>query len=943
MSKRTTSQRQRTHHSNLRRRRLWAEQLETRRLLAADVADDLATLSDEFDNAATLGDWSRINVTEGWNADQLEAWDIDGTQPGRMTMIPHTAVWYQDWRGPMVFKELTGDFVVTSEVHIGDRDDVGDSDPDDVPDDAQFSLGGVMIRTPRAITSPADWSPGSGADDGTNNGENYVFLSMGHADDGAQFSLEVKTTRNSNSQLELTPLGSDTATIQLARIGNTVLALYRLPGQDWVVHRRYDRPDMPETLQVGLVTYTDWGKAGDFDPFFQNSHVLEPGITPDPTPAEPFNPDLVAGFEYMRFARPDVPPELAGVDLLNVATNEQLLSFLGDHAAAPPVEPPAGPLAEVSIAATVGEIAESGGADFVVTRNGDLSQPLQVHYTVGGTASAADYAALSGEVSFAAGASQATVTLSAVDDALLEGSESVQLQLVDEVMYDLGVDSSAVMWLIDDDFPFIGDQTMSPVQGTLELPLPELLPSGESLSYDVHVVGGELYELDQSLGLEFAGSYYTNWGGQQEKWLTSPTGWHYLLPDGGLYAWAGDFVGSALLASLDVAVYDDPSVLHDATASATAEYVGGVLSITPAAGFLGTFQVEVTMSNGATQSMETFSVDVANAAPQLDPLNDVAMNAGDGPLDVMLQASDPDGDLLTFSAVLVQPAYDLDQQHQFETPADYFQNWGGQQERWIQDAGGVWHYLLPGGGLYRWEGSFGDSALLGELGADVYDDPTLLTEAQPLPVQLEVVGNVLTVSPEASVSGAFEVRVEVTDGAAADSQTFQVAIANLPPSLDPIADQVMAADQVLLALTLTMADPEGQPLLVTAEVVDAVYALDQSLGLWSDGDYHTNWGGQQEKWIRDSDNQWLFLLPNGELRRWNGDFATSELVAQLDSSIYDNPALLTDASPIPVQVSWVDGELRIERPAGYLGQILVRVTVSDGVHEAMQEFLVDLL
>ena len=48
----------------------------------------------------------------------------------------------------MVFKQVTGDFVFTSEVYITDRDDVGDSDPDDVPDGAQFSLDGLMIRTP---------------------------------------------------------------------------------------------------------------------------------------------------------------------------------------------------------------------------------------------------------------------------------------------------------------------------------------------------------------------------------------------------------------------------------------------------------------------------------------------------------------------------------------------------------------------------------------------------------------------------------------------------------------------------------------------------------------------------------------------------------------------------------------------------------------------------
>ena len=70
-------------------------------------------------------------------------------------MQPHTVVWYENWRGPMVFKEVAGDFVFTTEVHIGDRDDVGSSDLDGIPDDAAYSLGGLMIRTPRDITDPA--------------------------------------------------------------------------------------------------------------------------------------------------------------------------------------------------------------------------------------------------------------------------------------------------------------------------------------------------------------------------------------------------------------------------------------------------------------------------------------------------------------------------------------------------------------------------------------------------------------------------------------------------------------------------------------------------------------------------------------------------------------------------------------------------------------------
>lgn len=336
-----------------RRRVRGIESLECRQVMAADP---IPGLSDEFSDASTISDWQRVHIVEGWNAEQLQTYDINATQAGRMVQVPYTVVWYQDWRGPLAFKEVTGDFAFTTQIQINDRDNIGGSDADDIPGDALFSLAGAMIRTPRGFTNPSGWTPGSMVNDGTNNGENYVFLSFGYGNGSNQFSLEVKTTRNSNSQLQLTPLGqnANTATVQIARIGNAIITLYQLPGQDWQVHQRYSRPDMPATLQVGLVTYSDWDKANDYAPFTHNGTALIPGQVSNPTPSQPFNPDLVAGFEYARYVRPDVPAALVGANLADPtqANNAQLLSFLGENAnvmETDPVEPPDdAPLVEVS-------------------------------------------------------------------------------------------------------------------------------------------------------------------------------------------------------------------------------------------------------------------------------------------------------------------------------------------------------------------------------------------------------------------------------------------------------------------------------------------------------------------------------------------------------------------------------------------------------------------
>jgi hypothetical protein len=115
-----------------------------------------------------------------------------------------------------------------------------------------YSLGGIMLRTPRAIT-PQTWTPG---------GENYVFLSLGYGQDSSVHpQFEVKTTIAGDSILSLSPAEGLEATLQIARIGPYVIALLRQPGGSWHVHQRYHRPDMPETLQAGMVTYSDWLKA----------------------------------------------------------------------------------------------------------------------------------------------------------------------------------------------------------------------------------------------------------------------------------------------------------------------------------------------------------------------------------------------------------------------------------------------------------------------------------------------------------------------------------------------------------------------------------------------------------------------------------------------------------------------------------------------------------
>jgi hypothetical protein len=70
-------------------------------------------------------------------------------------------------------------------------------------------------------------------------------------------------------------------------------------------------------------------------------------------------------------------------------------------------------------------------ATFTVRRSGDTSEAITVFYAISGTASnGVDYEKLSGQVSIPAGASTADIRVTAIDDDLVEGTETVELTLI---------------------------------------------------------------------------------------------------------------------------------------------------------------------------------------------------------------------------------------------------------------------------------------------------------------------------------------------------------------------------------------------------------------------------------------------------------------------------------------------------------------------------------
>ena len=290
-------------------------------------------LNDEFNQTESIINWKNINETESWGIQQLENYDINTTRTGHLQMMPYTVTWFEGYRGPLIYKEVTGDFVFTGGIAISGRSGGFPTS------NFQFNLAGVMCRIPMNYPNGA-----LGANGWQDTDQNYIFLAIGGANDGdgrcdpnpspcLAPHLEVKTTINGQSVLDIQDIDAAEAQFRFARIGSVFIIMYKLAtSSDWVIHRRYERNDFPETVQIGFVTYTNWPKVFTYTPVFHNSHTLNNSLVADPSNnlGLAFDPDVIGDFDFARFDSLSIPPGLEGSNFFNPMSisDEALLAFL---------------------------------------------------------------------------------------------------------------------------------------------------------------------------------------------------------------------------------------------------------------------------------------------------------------------------------------------------------------------------------------------------------------------------------------------------------------------------------------------------------------------------------------------------------------------------------------------------------------------------------------
>jgi hypothetical protein len=150
--------------------------------------------------------------------------------------------------------------------------------------------------------------------------------------------------------------------------------------------------------------------------------------------------------------------------LVQVGDTETQLGALGVLLGRP--TPSGAPVVSISPTDLLAKEAGLDPAAFTVTRTGNTSAALTVQYGVSGKATpGADYLALSGTITIPAGATTAVITVTPLDDALVESNETVIVNLLSMPGYNVGTSSAATVKIASDDAP--GAPTLQAPQGRL--------------------------------------------------------------------------------------------------------------------------------------------------------------------------------------------------------------------------------------------------------------------------------------------------------------------------------------------------------------------------------------------------------------------------------------------------------------------------------------------
>ncbi|MFO0977765.1 MAG: hypothetical protein U0996_15285 [Planctomycetaceae bacterium] len=250
-------------------------------------------------------------------------------------------------------------------------------------------------------------------------------------------------------------------------------------------------------------------------------------------------------------------------------------------------------------------------------------------------------------------------------------------------------------------------------------------------------------------------------------------------------------------------------------------------------------------------------------------------------------------------------AYELDQTLGLQALSSMYENWGGRGEKWLKGKGTSWYFITPDGSFYRWDGKAGaNGQRIAVLDDSIHARPELLHEAE---------------APE--VEGADD-RLVRAEAAELDRELNLTSAAASTTNWGGLAEKWFKGNASKWYFmtpdgTLTRWDGsnkakgtvvghlderfhERPELLTEAEThlteTEKAFAVDRGLELTTVRNDLTNWGGENEKWVKSA-SQWYIVKQDGGLFRWDGRRgASGTRITTVARKYYDDTSLLVNAA-----------------------------------------------
>ncbi|QIG50214.1 hypothetical protein G5V57_22300 [Nordella sp. HKS 07] len=323
-----------------------------------------------------------------------------------------------------------------------------DGDGAEPDDDGEFT---VTLSAPSATDTVASYSVTGSAQAGSDYtplagsvtipaGSTTAAIPVAVVDDAVVEGTETVTlelTGTSNPSIQ----ASGSATLEIADDDTAAASITKPaggdgaePGDDGEFTLTLSAPSSSDTTVSYLVSGT--ANAGSDYTGLAGSVTVPAGSTTAVIPLDVIDDAVVEGVETVTI-------DLTGTSNPSIqASGSATLDIADDDTAAASITKPAG-----------GDGAEPGDdGEFTLTLSAPSSSDTTVSYLVSGTANAgSDYTGLSGSMTVPAGSTTAVIPVEVIDDAVVEGTETVTIDLTGTSNPVIQASGSAALDLADDD------------------------------------------------------------------------------------------------------------------------------------------------------------------------------------------------------------------------------------------------------------------------------------------------------------------------------------------------------------------------------------------------------------------------------------------------------------------------------------------------------------